>query len=96
MAGSRSLSLLVHRGGGARGGWLCLHWLRRRRHRPSAPPRWPLAIPGYRDDTTSAQDGARDMQWRQCGDPNLIFAELGWQAHPHRSCSYPWRSLLGR
>ncbi|BAT16935.1 Os12g0429100 [Oryza sativa Japonica Group] len=45
--------------------------------RPSAPPRQPLAIPACRDDTASAQNGARDRQWRRCGDLDLTFAELG-------------------
>lgn len=60
--------------------WVCLHQLRRRRrrrHRPSAPPRRPLAVPGCRDNTAFAQDGAWDRQWRRCGDPEQKFAELG-------------------
>uniref|UniRef100_A0A0E0D1V7 DUF834 domain-containing protein n=1 Tax=Oryza meridionalis TaxID=40149 RepID=A0A0E0D1V7_9ORYZ len=60
--------------------WLCLHgWWRHRwrRHRPSAPPRRPLVVPGCCDNTASAQDGAWDKQWRRCGDPEQTFAELG-------------------
>uniref|UniRef100_A0A0E0CF18 Uncharacterized protein n=1 Tax=Oryza meridionalis TaxID=40149 RepID=A0A0E0CF18_9ORYZ len=60
--------------------WVCLHgrWRhRRRRHRPSAPPRRTLVVPGCRDNTASAQDGAWDKQWRRCGDPEQTFAKLG-------------------